>query len=411
MNNAKLRFARHIAWTSPAPAGLVVERAEGCRIWARPADAPPGSERDYLDLLAGIGVMNAGHSAPRVVAAISAQAQRYLHTMVYGEHLQAPQIALAEAVAVRAGGSLSTLYFTSSGAEAIEGSIKLARKATGRAKLVAAIGAYHGDTTGALSLGGDAAHRRPFEPLLPGVERIPFGAFDALGAIDRDTALVVVEPIQAEAGVVAPPAGWLAALRARCDAVGSLLAFDEVQTGFARTGAWFAFQRAGVIPDILVLAKALGGGLPLGAFAAAPELMATLRTDPPLSHLTTFGGNPLACAAGLAALEVLEEAGLPAAAEASGAYLAEQAVRALGGVRSGWVRSVRRAGLLIGLELDEPARPLIDACLKEGVIVGDALHAPSVVKLEPPLVIDRSTIEAAITRLACAARRRLADGG
>ncbi|HET7558625.1 MAG TPA: aminotransferase class III-fold pyridoxal phosphate-dependent enzyme, partial [Limnochordia bacterium] len=215
MNDAKLRFARHIAWTSPAPAGLVVERAAGCRIWARPADAPPGSERDYLDLLAGIGVMNAGHSAPRVVAAISAQAQRYLHTMVYGEHLQAPQIALAEAVAVRAGGPLSTLYFTSSGAEAIEGSIKLARKATGRTKLVAAMGAYHGDTTGALSLGGDAAHRRPFEPLLPGVERIPFGAFDAFGAIDRDTALVVVEPIQAEAGVVAPPAGWLAALRAR----------------------------------------------------------------------------------------------------------------------------------------------------------------------------------------------------
>ena len=307
-------FRRHVAQTSTSPLALEIARAEGSTV----IDA---AGRRYLDFLAGIGVANVGHAHPEVVAAVGEQAGRYLHAMVYGEYVEGPQVELASQLAARLPPSLSMVYFTNSGAEAIEGAIKTARKCTRRAKLVAFDGAFHGDTMGALSLGGNPIYRDPFEPLLQPVERLPFGEEAALAAIDRETAAVVIEPVQGEGGVRIPPASFLGALRQRATETGALLVFDEVLTGFGRVGRRFAFERFGVVPDVLVLAKALGGGMPLGAFVSSPEILATLATDPPLGHVTTFGGHPVSCAAGLAAWRVLERERLWERAEALGERL------------------------------------------------------------------------------------------
>src|SRR5436309_10707015 len=296
-----------------------------------------------------MGVANVGHTHPEVVAAVRAQAERHLHVMVYGEFGEEPQVRLAARLAGLLPDPLEVAYFTSSGAEAIEGALKTARKHTGRARLVAFEGGFHGDTLGALSVGGNPRYRAPFEPLLADVAFVPFDDEAALRAIDGRTAAVVVEPIQAEGGVRIPSAGFLAALRRRCDETGALLVLDEVVTGFGRTGRLFAHERAGVVPDLLVLAKALGGGLPLGAFVGSRAVMNTLAHDPPLGHVTTFGGHPLSCAAGLAALEVLLREGLAARAEVLGARLLGRLRERVG--RGGLV-AVRGVGCLLGLEFE-----------------------------------------------------------
>jgi acetylornithine/succinyldiaminopimelate/putrescine aminotransferase len=288
--------------------------------------------------------------------------------------------------------SLSMAYFTNSGAEAIEGAIKTARKSTGRSKLVAFDGAFHGDTTGALSLGGNPVYRDPFEPLLANVIRLPFGEALALGAIDRETAAVVIEPVQGEGGVRLPPAGYLEALRRRTSETGALLVFDEVLTGFGRVGRRFAFERFGVVPDVLVLAKALGGGMPLGAFVSSPEVLATLATDPPLGHVTTFGGHPVSCAAGLAALRVLERERLWERAERLGERL-RAGLRAL--PWNGHLVDVRGLGLLVGIELDdaERTRRLAEGCFARGLVLNWTLHRDRVIRLAPPLVMAETEID------------------
>lgn len=384
-------FLRHVCQTSPTPLGLVVERARGASVW----DA---AGREYLDLLSGIGVANVGHCHPEVVAAVHAQAERYLHVMVYGEAVEAPQVRLAERLAVLAPGALSVTYFCNSGTEAIEGAIKLARKATGRARLVAFRGGYHGDTLGALSLCDSPVYRPPFEPLLDGVEFLPFDDPAAVTRIDAAVAAVVVEPIQGEGGVRVPGAEFLPALRARCDATGALLIFDEVMTGFGRTGSWFAGQHWNVVPDVLVLAKALGGGLPLGAFVGRPELMATLSHDPPLAHVTTFGGHPLSCAAGLAALEVMAREDLPARAAALGAHWRQRLAALIGPVLTG----VRGRGLLIGLDFASPAltQAFCAAAFRRGLILNWTLHRDTVVRLAPPLVISEAETDRALAAIA-----------
>jgi acetylornithine/succinyldiaminopimelate/putrescine aminotransferase len=283
------------------------------------------------------------------------------------------------------------VYFTNSGTEAIEGAIKTARKHTRRKKLVAFEGAFHGDTTGSLSLGGNPVYRDPFEPLLPHVERLPFGEPGVLGAIDAETAAVVIEPVQGEGGVRIPPQGYLNALRRRTTEVGSLLVFDEVLTGFGRSGRRFAFEHFGVVPDILVLAKAIGGGMPLGAFVSSPEILATLAAEPPLGHVTTFGGHPVCCAAGLAALDVLERERLWERAETIGESL-RAALRALGW--RGHLVEVRGIGLLVGLELDDAdlTRRLARACFARGLVLNWTLHRDRVIRLAPPLVIREDEI-------------------
>jgi acetylornithine/succinyldiaminopimelate/putrescine aminotransferase len=383
-------FLRHVCQTSPSPLAIVVERASGSSLWDT-------AGREYLDLLAGIGVANVGHCHPDVVAAVRAQAERYLHVMVYGEAVEEPQVRLAQRLAELAPGDLSVTYFCNSGTEAIEGAVKLARKATGRLRLVAFRGGYHGDTIGALSLCDNLTYRAPFEPLLGDVEFLPFDDVAALAGIDERVAAVVVEPIQGEGGVRVPSAEFLPALRARCDASGALLIVDEVLTGCGRTGSWFACQQWGVVPDVLVLAKALGGGLPLGAFIGRPRLMAELSHDPPLAHVTTFGGHPLSCAAGLAALEVAARERLPERAAAVGEVWRARLSAQLGPV----LTAVRGRGLLIGLELATPelTQAFCRAALERRLILNWTLHRDTVVRLAPPLIISDHDSERALSAI------------
>jgi acetylornithine/N-succinyldiaminopimelate aminotransferase len=380
-----------LARTAPGPAWLEPVRAEGARI----TDA---SGRTYLDFLAGIGVCNTGHRHPRVLEAVRRQVDVHLHVMVYGEWAQAAQSAYAERLCGLVPVPDPRVYFVNSGAEAIEGALKAARKATGRSEVAAFEGSYHGDTLGALSILGVEAMRKPFEPLLPGVTCLPWDDPGAFVRITERTAAVVVEPIQAEGGVRVPAPGFLAKLRTRCDAVGALLILDEVQTGLGRTGRLWACDHDGVRPDLLVLAKALGGGFPLGAFVGPERVMRALAQDPPLGHLTTFGGHPVSCAAGLAALEVTLADGLPARAEVLGARLRDRLGRAAG------VREVRGRGLLAGVALEsaERAEAAVRQCRERGLIVGTALHDPSVLRLTPPLTLTDAELDEGAAILAAA---------
>ncbi|MGH7781444.1 MAG: aspartate aminotransferase family protein [Candidatus Binataceae bacterium] len=383
-DDLKTIFKHHIAQTSDAPIGLEVTRAEGC--WLYTADG-----RRYLDMIAGIGVAALGHGNSIVAAAIERQARRYLHVMVYGEYVIEAQARLAVRLAELLPAPISRVYFTNSGAEAIEGALKTARKFTRRTRFVAFDGAYHGDTMGALALAGNPIFRTPFEPLPGPVTHLPYDNVNALDAIDTSVAAVVVEPVQAEGGVRIPEAKFIRALRERCDRAGAILIFDEVLTSFGRIGRLFALEHFGVVPDIVVMAKALGGGLPLGAFAARDELLAVLAHDPPLGHITTFGGHPLSCAAGLAALEVIIAERLPERAAETGAYLREQ----LSALAAPEIAGVRGIGLLAGIEFHEAefARRLVAATLARGVVINWTLNAEAVVRLAPPLVITRQEVD------------------
>jgi len=390
-------FRRFVCQTSDSPMGLVVERAAGATVFTRDG-------RSFVDLLAGIGVNNVGHAHPAVVAAVQEQAGRYLHAMVYGEYVLEPQVRLAELLASVLPAPLSSVYFTNSGTEANEGAMKLAKKYTGRRRLVAFRNSYHGDTQGSLSVTGRDIYRNPFLPLLPGVEFLPFDDLAALNGIDESVAGVITEPIQGEGGVRVPSAEWLPALRARCTEVGALLIFDEVQTGFGRTGRLWAGQHWSVVPDVLVLAKALGGGMPLGAFVGAPEVMRTLSEEPPLAHVTTFGGHPVCCAAGLASLRVILDEDLPGRAERVGETI-RQALRGFGD-RFGGVREVRGLGMLIGLELESAGRTrmVAERAFAEGVIIGWTLHSDTVIRLAPPLNISDAELERGLLGLETALR-------
>jgi acetylornithine/N-succinyldiaminopimelate aminotransferase len=378
-------FLRFVCQTSSTPMGIVVDRAEGCWITDR-------SGKKYLDFISGIGVATIGHAHPAVVKAITDQAARYLHVMVYGEFIQEPQVRLAKRLAEIVPSPLSVTYFTNSGTEASEGALKTAKKFTKRKKIVAFKGGFHGDTHGSLSVTGRAVYQKPFRPLLPNVAFIPFNSLIHLKTIDRHTAAVIVEPIQSEGGVNIPGNEFLPALRKHCDDTGALLIFDEVMTGLGRTGMLFACQHWNVVPDILVLAKALGGGMPLGAFISRPEIMKTLSKDPPLSHVTTFGGHPVCCAAGLAALNFLIENKLPERAERLGRSMMDQLKKLseIGGV----VKDVRGKGLLIGLELNNAklTERFVSNCREAGLILGWTLHSNTVVRLAPPLVIKENEI-------------------
>lgn len=385
------RFRRHVCQTSPSPLGIVVDRAEGARIW-------DVDGREYLDLLSGIGVAGIGHCNPDVLAAIAEQAPRYLHAMVYGEGVEQPQVELAQRLAELAPGELSTTFFTNSGTEAIEGALKLARKRTRRRRFIAFEGAYHGDTTGSLALCDNPVYRAPFEPLPLEVEFLPFGDAAALSRIDDSVAAVVVEPIQGEGGVRIPADDFHPALRRACDASGALLIHDEVMTGLGRTGAWLACRHWDVCPDVVVLAKALGGGLPLGAFVGSPSLMAELSDNPPLSHVTTFGGHPLSCAAGLAGLEFAERERLPErAAEQGEVWL--RGLRPLVGDR---VVEVRGRGLLIGIEFaDSRIVPAFSRkAFERGVILNWTLHRDTVIRMAPPLIMTADETDRALETIA-----------
>jgi acetylornithine/N-succinyldiaminopimelate aminotransferase len=385
MSDLHSDFHRYLCPTSAEPLGLVIERAEGCFL-----RTPEG--RNILDFVSGIAVSNVGHGCPEILRAVTAQVERHLHVMVYGEIVQEAQVALAKHLAEIAPGDCSMTFFCNSGAEAIEGALKLCRKATGRARIVAFEGAYHGDTLGALSIAGEPRYQKPFAPLLPEVDLLPFDRLDPLRAIDERVAGVVIEPIQGEAGIRVPSPEFLPALATRCREVGALLVLDEVQTGIGRTGRWFACEHWDVVPDCVVVAKAVGGGLPLGAFIARPELMRTLAADPPFAHVTTFGGHPVSCAAGLAALRFIHQHALIANAETMGRHLGS-AISDLAGVKE-----VRGVGLLLGVVLEEPSmtQAVLELALERDLLVGGFLYAEGVIRIAPPLVVSRELCDRAV---------------
>lgn len=393
MSGLRETFLRHLAQTSPAPIGLEVVRAEGS--WLYTSDG-----RLYLDLIAGIGVSALGHSHSAVLEAIAAQARRHLHVMVYGEYVIESQVRLAERLAGLLPAGLDRVFFTNSGAEAIEGALKTARKYTGRPRFVAFDGAYHGDTMAALALMGNPIFRAPFEPLPGPVIHLPYDDIPALEAVDSSVAAVIVEPVQAEGGVRIPSRGFIRALRERCDRAGALLIFDEVLTGFGRTGRLFALEHFDRAPDLVVMAKALGGGLPLGAFCGPAHVMEVLANDPPLGHITTFGGHPLSCAAGLASLDVIVAGRLWERANELGERLREGLLQ----LAHPAISTVRQIGALVGVEFSSAtaAQSFVDHALAHGVIVNWTLNAERVVRMAPPLTMGEEEVNFAIKMMAAA---------
>lgn len=380
-------FLLHLGQTSDEPLMLEITRAEGVYMYG-------ASGERYLDLISGVSVSNTGHRNPRVVAAIKEQADSYLHLMVYGEIIQSPQVKYAELLTSLLPFSAGTCYFVNSGSEAIEGAMKLAKKFTGRSRIIYFESSYHGSTHGALSIQGNDRYRNAFMPLLPDTVRIPFNDFSALSVIDSDTAAVIIEPVQAEAGVIFPSAGYLEEIRERCTAAGALLVFDEVQTGFGRLGSMFATDRFGVIPDILVLAKALGGGMPLGAFISSGEIMSSLGSNPPLGHITTFGGHPVCCAAGLASLNVIIEEDLPGKCAAKSAELRNE-------LRHPLINEIRGEGLLLAIELTEArfVRYAIRNAPSHGIVLDYFLFCDNAFRIAPPLTISEAEIREACSRV------------
>ena len=387
MSNTEIlrrRFLEHVGQTSPSPLMIPVARAEGVFVlhaWGGP----------YEDLGGGVWVNDVGHGNPEVVEAVKRQAERYMHVMVYGEMLEPPQVEYATEIAALLPQPLESVYFVNSGAEAVEGALKLAKRWTRRAEIVSMRRAYHGSTHGAMSMMGEPEGeewKNAFRPLLPGVRSIEFNDFDALAEITERTACVLCEPVQGEAGVRPPAEGYLEALRRRCTETGALLIFDEIQTGMGRTGEMFAMTKYGVTPDIVCLAKAFGGGMPLGAFIASREVMGTLQCDPVLGHITTFGGHPVCCAAGLAALRFLQRTGIVADVERKGALYEEL----IGGHPQ--VKEIRRSGLLMAVELGSSDKMfrMMEMFASEGILSDWFLFCDTAFRISPPLTIDDAQI-------------------
>ena len=384
-------FLRHVGQTSPEPDGFEVSHGEGIFLFDKEGNP-------FIDCISGIAVSSLGHGHPRIKDAIRKQLELHLHTMVYGEHVQEPQVALAEKLAQLLPAELNCTFFTSSGTEAVEGALKAARKYTSRYEIIACRHAYHGSTAGAESLRSDLTHIAGARPLVPGVKHIDFNDFDDLVKITDHTAAIIIEPVQGEAGAIVPSAGYLRAVRDRCHETGTLLILDEIQTGMGRTGSMWAFQQEEVIPDILLLAKAFGGGLPLGAFISSQKIMKVLSHDPILGHLTTFGGHPLSCAAGLEAINILEENHLPARAVSLERIIRKKLEhhRAL--------REVRGRGLMLALELKNPENlfPAVKACRNEGLLVDWFLFNNFSLRFAPPLIISEEEVNLVCAKLTTA---------
>jgi acetylornithine/succinyldiaminopimelate/putrescine aminotransferase len=379
MNNRQL-FLTHVGQTSEAPLCLEIVKAEGSTLY-------DVNGRSYIDLIGGISVCNVGHRHPKVVEAIKKQADEYLHIMVYGELVQTPQVRYAELLCRHLPQTLNSVFFTASGTEATEGAMKLAKRCTGRTQIISFKNSYHGSTQGALSVMGSEYWQQAFRPLLPDVLQLEYNNFDELDAISHRTACVIAETVQAEAGVNVPNPGWLKALREKCDSTGTLLVLDEIQCGFGRNGSLWAFEQLGIVPDILLLGKALGGGMPLGAFISAKNIMDSFTHNPVLGHISTFGGHPVCCAAGLAAFEVLLEDNLVNQVTAK-----EKLFRSL--LQHPLIRSVNSRGLMIAVAFDsfETNKKVIDALIEKGVFTDWFLFAAHCLRIAPPLTITEEEI-------------------
>ena len=386
MNEREL-FLKHIAQTSPSPLAFEIAKAEGCLLY-------DVNGKEYIDLIGGISVANIGHRHPKVIEAIKKQLDAYMHVMVYGEFIESPQVQYAKLLTDHLPSSLNSVYFTNSGAEAIEGSMKLAKRVTNRTQIIAFKNSYHGSTQGALSIIGDEYWRNAFRPLLPDVLHLEYNSFESLDEISEKTACVIAETIQAEAGIIVPSKEWMQALRKKCTETGTLLILDEIQAGFGRTGKLWGFENFEIVPDVLVLGKALGGGMPLGAFIADKKMMDAFTENPVLGHITTFGGHPVCCAAGMAAMKVLLEEKI-----INGIKEKEELFRSL--LVHPKIKAIRSFGLWMAVEFDsfETNKKIIDTCIDSGVMTDWFLFASNCLRISPPLIISENQITEACNKI------------
>jgi 4-aminobutyrate aminotransferase-like enzyme len=382
MNQREL-FLKHVAQTSANPLALEIVKAEGCNLWDKEGKL-------YIDLISGISVCNVGHRNPQVISAIKDQLDRYLHLMVYGELVESPQVLYAEKLVSLLPDTLNCVYYTNSGAEATEAAMKLAKRITGRTNMVAFHESYHGSTQGALSVMGSEYWRNAYRPLLPGITHINHNELDQLARIDEQTACVIAEPIQAERGVITPSVKWMQALRERCYETGTLLVLDEIQTGFGRTGTLFSFEQFGIVPDMLLLGKAIGGGMPLGALVSSRDNLMHFTDGPILGHITTFGGHPVSCVAGNAALQYLMDEKLMDGITAKNSLFETL-------LKHPKIKGFNSSGLLISIEFDsfELNKKIIDYCIQKGVFTDWFLFASQCMRIAPPLIISEDQIEKA----------------
>lgn len=372
-----------MAQTTDFPLMLEIEKAEGVYMYG-----PDGKK--YIDLISGIGVSNIGHRHPAVIQAIHDQTGRYLHLMVYGEYVQTPQTALAEAIAKTLPAPLSATYLVNSGSEAVEGAVKLAKRHTGRTEIISCYNAYHGSSHGALSLGGNESFKRAYRPLLPGIKHFRFGEIEDLNMISKQTAAVIIETVQGEAGVRVASKAYFQALRKACDKNGALLILDEIQCGFGRTGKFWAFEHYDIVPDIVVSAKGMGGGMPIGAFISSKAIMDSLKNNPILGHITTFGGHPVSAAASLATVGVLQNSGLIAEVDRKSALFKDYLVHPK-------IKGVRNKGLMMAVEFGtfDVLKAIIDKAIDLGVVTDWFLYCDDAMRIAPPLTITDNEIREA----------------
>ena len=385
--NLRQLFLNHVGQTSPSPLCLEIVKAAGSKLWDK-------NGKEYIDLIAGISVCNVGHRHPKVIEAIKKQLDDYMHIMVYGEFVESPQVQYAKLLTDHLPKTLNSVFYTASGSEATEGAMKLAKRYTGRTQIISFKNSYHGSTQGALSIMGDEYWRNAFRPLLPDILQLNFNSFDDLKSITERTACVIAETIQAEAGVIVPEKEWLTALRKRCSETGTLLVLDEIQCGFGRNGTLWAFEQFNIVPDILLLGKALGGGMPLGAFITDKKIMDSFTTNPILGHINTFGGHPVCCAAGLTAFNVLLE---------------EKLIDPINGKEKQFlnlldhpkIKAIRSRGLMIAVEFEnfELNKKIIDALIANGVFTDWFLFAANCLRIVPPLVISNDEITLACNKI------------
>lgn len=369
--------------TSPAPLALEIVKADCCTLY----DA---GGKGYIDLIGGISVANTGHRHPKVIAAIQAQLEAYMHIMVYGEFVETPQVHYAKLLTEHLPSSLNSVYFTNSGTEAVEAAMKLAKRVTNRTGIIAFKNSYHGSTQGALSIIGDEYWRNAYRPLLPDILHLDYNSFDSLGFITTNTACVIAETVQAEAGIKAPSPEWMKALREKCSSTGTLLILDEIQAGFGRTGRLWGFEHFAIVPDMVLLGKALGGGMPLGALVTDKQLMDAFTDKPILGHITTFGGHPVCCAAGMAAMKALLEEGWIGQVKAKEELFHSLLVHPS-------IKAVRSYGLWMAVEFDsfDTCKKIIDQCIAAGVLTDWFLFAPNCLRISPPLIISDEQVRVA----------------
>lgn len=382
MNNRQL-FLQHLAQTTDFPLMIEVEKAEGIYLFG------PNGEK-YIDLISGIGVSNVGHRHPKILEAIHSQLDKYLHLMVYGEYVQSPQSLLAKALTDTLPAKLDNVYLVNSGSEAIEGALKLAKRYTGKPNLISCVNAYHGSSHGALSVGGNEVFKQAYRPLLPGITHINYGEISDLENINKDTAAVLIETVQGEAGIRVRDKEYFHELRKRCDETGTLLILDEVQCGFGRTGKFWAFEHFGIIPDIVVCAKGMGGGMPIGAFIAGKDVMGVFKNNPILGHITTFGGHPVSSAASLATIQILQKENLIAKVEEKANLIKSLLIHPK-------IKNIRNKGLLMAVEFEsfDVLKPIIDRAIELGVITDWFLFCDDSMRIAPPLTITNEQIHEA----------------